>query len=135
MCRGKNIVCQRAASAALPVECLLAILELPDASPTDRALLCSFLITGFVEHDFVFPTIALTSSQARVVSIQNEDSIVTQAGRLFYDSARSVRADIPPARPVERRKIVWAVRDGRVSRLEWVRERGGGGGGGWGVVE
>ena len=124
MCRGKNIVCQRAASAALPVECLLAILELPDASPADRALLCSFLITGFVEHDFVFPTIALTPSQARVVSIQNEHTFVTQAGRLFNDTARYIRSDIPPATPFELRKLLWNFMHVHLYRLQLVPKRG-----------
>ena len=69
MCRGRNLATQRLIGRLVPADMVLDVLNGCVDSEIDKKMACEFLLSVFIEHDYVFATRALTSQQAVVLAV------------------------------------------------------------------
>ena len=89
MCRGRNLATQRLIGRLVPADMVLDVLNGCVDSEIDKKMACEFLLSVFIEHDYVFATRALTSQQAVVLAVDEINfKPRIRAGKLFNQATR-----------------------------------------------
>ncbi len=93
LCRGRNLLSQRAVSRLVPAELLLALLFSPQVDTVDKHIACDLLCCIFLENDLVFPIKTRLPQEVLFIGIDQgiprHDALMVTAGKVFNAYSRA----------------------------------------------